>query len=50
MLEAEHPEICKADDPHGEKQFTQDCVKLYNEMMKDRAQKVIIPQYERDAP
>lgn len=50
MLEEEHPEICIADDPHGEEKFRQDSLALYNEMMKERAYTPTVPQHERDTP
>ena len=50
MLEDEHREICGLDDhndPNGEMRFKLSCIDLYNEMMQDRSQVPIIPQYER---
>ena len=51
MLEDEHREICFLDDttdPHGERRFKRSCIDYYNEIMAERSQVLVIPQYERD--
>lgn len=47
MLEYEHAELNDDNDPHGEEKFRQDCLALYNEMMKERAYTPTVPQHER---